>query len=264
MTEYIDLGKVVGDQGVSTRYRGDWLNDAAYVNDDQYIDLVTHVGCLWICGATNTGQEPSMTSEAWKLAARGMDDGADISDAISTLSVPSSYTEPTSGLTIKEHLSRTVRGLRNLFSNVGNLASLLTSEKGSLVGAINENQAAISTLNSNLARPVRDHLWTGSASVGQTITLSDSIYNYNWIAFANGTDAIRAVCPILSDTAITIRAGGSSPTTAGNIGSFGVNATISNGGKSIRIDLAGYITHIASGSHSTIAARTITDIRGVR
>lgn len=68
----IDLGKVVGDTGVSLRFRGEWNNAAEYVNGSNYIDLATHNGSLWICDSTNTNQEPSISSEYWSVAAQGM------------------------------------------------------------------------------------------------------------------------------------------------------------------------------------------------
>ena len=70
----IDLGKVVGDTGVSLRFRGEWNNVAEYVNGSNYIDLVTHNGSLWICDSTNTNQEPSISSEYWSVAAQGMEE----------------------------------------------------------------------------------------------------------------------------------------------------------------------------------------------
>ena len=68
----IDLGKVVGDTGVSLRFRGEWNDVAEYVNGSNYIDLATHNGSLWICDSTNTNQEPSGSSEYWSVAAQGM------------------------------------------------------------------------------------------------------------------------------------------------------------------------------------------------
>lgn len=67
----IDLGRVVGDTGTSLRYRGDWTAATEYRNDAVYIDLVAHDDCLWICKATNTGQEPARESDYWDLAAQG-------------------------------------------------------------------------------------------------------------------------------------------------------------------------------------------------
>lgn len=69
----INLGRVKGDKGVSMRNRGEWNSTAKYLNDDQYIDFVSHNGSLWTCLTTNTNIEPSDTANVWDLAVKSID-----------------------------------------------------------------------------------------------------------------------------------------------------------------------------------------------
>ena len=57
--------------------------------------------------------------------------------------LPDTYTEPTSGNTLKSIIGNLVRGVKNLFTLIGALGSLTTTDKSSIVAAVNE-------LNSNL------------------------------------------------------------------------------------------------------------------
>lgn len=66
----IDLGKVVGNPGVSIRYRGTWNGTAQYVNNASYIDTVYHNGSLWVCKQTNTNQTPA-DGTYWSIGAQG-------------------------------------------------------------------------------------------------------------------------------------------------------------------------------------------------
>ena len=69
----VNLGRVKGDKGVSMRNRGDWNSEAKYLNDEHYIDFVSHRGCLWTCLETNTNVEPSDTAAEWNLTAKSID-----------------------------------------------------------------------------------------------------------------------------------------------------------------------------------------------
>lgn len=109
----LDLGKVTGDNGTSMRYRGLWANGVEYVNNEQYMDVVTHGGCLWICSTTNTDEAPSEASTSWHLAASGMDNGADVSNAIAHFTVPETYSEPETGQTIADTVGKLIRGIRD-------------------------------------------------------------------------------------------------------------------------------------------------------
>ena len=53
-------------------------------------------------------------------------------------------------------------------------------------------------------------------------------------------------------------------TDSGNMGTVGIWGSITNGGKTINIDRAGYMTHSASGNHSGISNITITSIIGLK
>lgn len=68
----IDLGKVTGDKGVSIRNRGEWNSTAQYINDKNYLDMVTRNGCLWTCAKTNTNVEPAKGKAEWNLSAEGL------------------------------------------------------------------------------------------------------------------------------------------------------------------------------------------------
>lgn len=59
--------------------------------------------------------------------------------------LPDAYTEPTSGNTLKSIIGNLVRGVKNLFTLIGALGSLTTTDKSSIVAAVNE-------LNSNKAK----------------------------------------------------------------------------------------------------------------
>lgn len=69
----INLGRVRGDKGTSMRNRGVWNSALKYVNDKDYIDLVSHNGSLWTCMTTNTNVEPSDTAVEWNLTAKSID-----------------------------------------------------------------------------------------------------------------------------------------------------------------------------------------------
>lgn len=69
----VNLGRVKGDKGVSMRNRGEWNSTAKYLNDEHYIDFVSHNGSLWTCLATNVNVEPSDTAVEWNLAAKSID-----------------------------------------------------------------------------------------------------------------------------------------------------------------------------------------------
>ncbi len=63
----------------------------------------------------------------------GLDENAQI-----TYSVPSTYTAPASGNTIKVLFGRITKGLSVLFDSIGTLSSLKTTVKTNLVAAVNE------------------------------------------------------------------------------------------------------------------------------
>lgn len=58
-------------------------------------------------------------------------------DATVEYETPADYTPPASGNTLGTWLGRATRGLSNLFSNIGVLTDLLTTDKSNLVAAIN-------------------------------------------------------------------------------------------------------------------------------
>ena len=71
----IDLGNVrgpagpTGAKGVSMRLKGAWSSSTAYVNDGNYIDLVTSGGNTYACKTSNTNQAVS-NSTYWELIAQ--------------------------------------------------------------------------------------------------------------------------------------------------------------------------------------------------
>lgn len=264
-TDYIDLGKVAGDTGTSMRYRNSWANGIEYVHNDQYIDMVTHAGSLWVCNTTNTSQEPAEDSEVWHLAARGMNDEASVSDAIAYFTVPETYTEPKTGGTIADIIAKLVKGVRDLTTGKAssNRVKNLEDRVTTLDNTVDTMEGQVETLNSNLAKPVHDNLWSGTAGAGQTITLSKSIYDYSMIYFSNDTDGIRAMFPV-ANGGTTIRAGGSTVTIANNIGTFGVAGEVSNGGKTIKLTNVGYITQVPGSNNSALAVRKVTRVFGIR
>ncbi len=71
----IDLGNVrgpagpTGAKGVSMRLKGAWSSSIEYVNDGNYIDLVTSGGNTYACKKSNTNQAVSNTTY-WELIAQ--------------------------------------------------------------------------------------------------------------------------------------------------------------------------------------------------
>ena len=68
----INLGKVKGEKGISLRNRGEWNSTTKYLNDANYIDMVSHNGNLWTCLVTNTNVEPAEASDKWNLSAKSV------------------------------------------------------------------------------------------------------------------------------------------------------------------------------------------------
>ena len=64
-----------GAKGVSMRLKGAWSSTTAYVNDSNYIDLVTANGNTYACKVSHTNQAVSNTTY-WELIARKGDTGA--------------------------------------------------------------------------------------------------------------------------------------------------------------------------------------------
>lgn len=58
-----------GAKGVSMRLLGAWSNSTAYVNNSDYIDIVTYSGNTYACKTSNTGQTPTNTTY-WTLIAQ--------------------------------------------------------------------------------------------------------------------------------------------------------------------------------------------------
>lgn len=105
-------------------------------------------------------------------------------------------------------------------------------------------------------------MWTGSITSG-TIKLSDSAHNYRFLVFANSTDGIRAILPVLSNLS-TIRCSGMTVTENDNFGSFGIHGSISEDGVSLSISRCYYMTHGAGTNHSEVSKRTIISVVGFK
>lgn len=58
-----------GAKGVSMRLLGAWSNSTAYVNNSDYIDIVTYSGNTYACKTSNTSQTPTNTTY-WTLIAQ--------------------------------------------------------------------------------------------------------------------------------------------------------------------------------------------------
>ena len=65
----IDLGRVKGDTGVSMRSKGSWTPSTAYVNNSQYIDVVTNGGNSYACKTSHTSGS-TFSSDNWNLVAQ--------------------------------------------------------------------------------------------------------------------------------------------------------------------------------------------------
>lgn len=64
-----------GAKGISIRLKGAWSSTVAYVNDSNYIDMVTSGGNTYACKVSNTNQAVSNTTY-WELIAQKGDTGA--------------------------------------------------------------------------------------------------------------------------------------------------------------------------------------------
>lgn len=56
-----------GSTGISFRNRSIWDSTLNYVNDNQYIDVVSWNGCSWACAVSNNNSEPTKTNTNWTL-----------------------------------------------------------------------------------------------------------------------------------------------------------------------------------------------------
>ena len=108
------------------------------------------------------------------------------------------------------------------------------------------------------------NLWKGTANTGDTLNLSDTIYNYNIVIFYNSTNSIRAILPITDNDLIAIRCGGLTVTDQDNIGTVGIYGTITNRGESIVLSKMAYVTHTTSSNHSAITPIHVVSIEGYR
>ena len=70
-----------GAKGVSMRLLGAWSNSTAYVNNSDYIDIVTYSGNTYACKTSNTGQTPTNTTY-WTLIAQKGATGAKGADGV--------------------------------------------------------------------------------------------------------------------------------------------------------------------------------------
>ena len=129
----------------------------------------------------------------------------------------------------------------------------LVTEPGFFVDAL-----AVKELNDK-----RVKLWEGSATGGDTINLAESAYGYNWLVFLNNTDAIKATLPITPNMS-AVRCSGTTVTSQGNFGSFGVYGSLTNNGSTVVLTDVGYITHGAGSDHSKVSARTVSEVYGFR
>lgn len=70
----LDLGQVKGDTGTSLRNRETWTANTAYVNNSQYIDIVTNDGNLYMCKTSHTS-ETTFSDENWTMVVQKGDKG---------------------------------------------------------------------------------------------------------------------------------------------------------------------------------------------
>lgn len=70
----LDLGQVKGDTGTSLRNRETWTANTAYVNNSQYIDIVTNDGNLYMCKTSHTS-ETTFSDTNWTMVVQKGDKG---------------------------------------------------------------------------------------------------------------------------------------------------------------------------------------------
>lgn len=178
----IDLGQVKGDKGISLRNRGAWNSTAQYVNNTEYVDIVSYGGSLWICAATNTNSTPSKTNSKWDIAAEGV------------ASIANNLTTTAEGSALDARQGPVIKGLVDKIYN-DKLVSMdeidLVTEEGFFVDAL-----AVKELNSNLSRIL----------IGAEFSVSSEIpTGETWI---NGKEIYRRTYtttqPISPGTSLTI------------------------------------------------------------
>ena len=62
----------------------------------------------------------------------------------------------------------------------------------------------------------------------------------------------------------TVRCAGTTATSNGNFGSFGVCGSLTNNGTTVVLTDVGYITHSAGSDHSAVSARTVSEVYGFK
>ena len=110
--------------------------------------------------------------------------------------LPDTYTEPTSGNTLKSIIGNLVRGVKNLFALVGVLGNLTTTDKSTLVAAINE-------LNSNMKYMLM--LKTSAALSGSVDALSSATIPHG-ISTPNGYTLVGGWSQVTGNPNLLIRA----------------------------------------------------------
>lgn len=102
-----------GAKGVSMRLLGAWSNSTAYVNNSDYIDIVTYSGNTYACKTSNTGQTPTNTTY-WTLIAQKGATGAKGADG--TDGAPGPKGEP--GDTVKVGTDLSTATQKKLFFKI--------------------------------------------------------------------------------------------------------------------------------------------------
>lgn len=198
----IDLGQVKGDKGISVRNRGAWNSTAQYINNTEYIDVVSCNGSLWMCVTTNTNSAPSKTNEKWSIAAEGV---ASIANNLTTTAAGSAL-DARQGSIIKGKIDKIYSDKLLTMDEID-----LVTEEGFFVDAL-----AVKELNSNLYKaqslvalsgttytPTREgflYLWYKTDSGGQTFAyIKDLTANMIMTqAYVNGGNPVMINTPIIT------------------------------------------------------------------
>ena len=89
--------------------------------------------------------------------------------------LPDTYTEPVSGNPLRSIIGNIVRGVKNLFNLIGVLGSLTTTDKSSLVAAINELNSKMqgAFISQDPSIRITRYTWSGNAVGGQMVELGE-------------------------------------------------------------------------------------------
>lgn len=148
-TTYWSPMALKGEKGATLSPRGAYSNIETYSQND----LVSYEGSTWTCKQTSTGNIPEIGSTYWDIFVLGGGTVTEVTSANTDISVSTGTTTPV--LTLNSSTTKTANKIvkRDSSGNivdVGDTSALATTDKSSVVAAINETVDEIDILSTNL------------------------------------------------------------------------------------------------------------------